>query len=303
MMARFERDGEPEDEEVKQVKTQLVSAEKTFQKMLEKRNLLNDQARERRSERDSVNEQKKALVAQMRALQGERDAANAEARSHRDRRNEFQKQAKDLLEIKKRTRAAQGEGRGYMGKVRELEREIKDLEFKQQSTAMSIAKENELLKKLGELRKELEEARVKYSEESKLLENVKDLDAKIDELFRAADDEHAKVVEIGNRAQTAHNGIEPILKELRMLDQLGEQKHQEFVALRQQADEIHAKMTEAREKVVGLRDQRGGIFRERRQIIEDQNKAAREALGDPEKLDEAADEAVKLLLEKKRIQL
>lgn len=296
-------DGEPEDEEVKNVKVQLVSAEKQFQRMLERRNMLNDQARERRSERDAINEQKKALVAQMRELQALRDAANAEGRVHREKRNELQRQAKELIEIKKRMRAGQGENRGYQGKVRQLEGEIAALEFQQQSTAMTIAKENALLKKIGELRKELELARVQFAEEAKLLENVKDIDAKIDELFKAADEEHAKVVEIGNRAQNAHNAIEPILKELRFLDQQGEAKHQEFVSLRQQADEIHAKMNEAREKVVGLRDERGNIFRERRQIIEEQNQSARAALADPDKLEAAADEAVKLLLERKKLSL
>jgi uncharacterized coiled-coil DUF342 family protein len=292
---------EPEDEETKEVKTQIVGAERNFRKMLDKRDELNGQARELRGERDAVNDQKRHLLVEIRRLTAERDAQNAVAREHRDKRNELQRQAKELIEVKKRMR---GSGPvGYAGKVRELEGEVKRLEFQQQTTTMSIAKENELLKKVAELRKELEVARVQYADEAKLLAGVKDLDAKIDELFRAADEEHKVVVDAQNAAQAFHNAIEPLVKELRILDQLSDQKHQAFLAAKAQADEIHAKLSEQREKVVALRDQRSAIYRERRQIVEDQNKQARQALFDEEKLDAAADEAIKLLLEKKKLSL
>ncbi len=102
------------------------NAEREFRRLIEKRNELNDEARQARDERDALNEQKKNLVAEMRRLQTERDAKNAEARDWKEKRNEFQRQAKSLIENKRKMRKENAPGNA--GTIRTLENEIRALE-------------------------------------------------------------------------------------------------------------------------------------------------------------------------------
>ncbi len=292
----------PEDGETQDVMDELRDAEKKFRKLVERRNELNDQARERREERDALNEQKKALVTEMRRLQSERDRLNAEAREWKEKRNEFQRQAKALIESKRRMRK-DGQGGGLGGKLRDLEGEVKRLERQQETTSMPIAKENELIKRIAELRKELGAAKVTYSEEAKLLAEVKDIDQKIDELFKMADDSHKRVIELSNAGQTLHDQIGPILDQLKFMDAESDKKHQEYLQLRQDADKHHQEATTLREDVEKLREKRQGIFRERRAIVTDQKQNVRTALFDEVKLEEKAEDDLKALFSSGKITL
>lgn len=277
------------------------NAEREFRKLIEKRNELNDEARQARDERDALNEQKKNLVAEMRRLQTERDSKNAEAREWKEKRNEFQRQAKSLIENKRKMRKENAPGNA--GTIRALENEIRALERMQQTTALTVAKENELIDKLRAKMKELEQAKLVYSEEAKLLSDVKDIDAKIDELFRSADEAHKMVVELSNQGQTLHDQIGPVLEQLKFLDAKSDEKHQGYIALRKEADENHAKAMVLREQVEKLREERRKIYGERKTEVRDTNKQAQEALFDEAKLEDKADDAMKALLAGGKISL
>ncbi len=279
----------------------LRNAEKDFRRLIERRNELNDQAREARDERDALNEQKKTLVSEMRRLQTERDARNAAAREEKEKRNEFQRQAKALIENKRKMRK-DGSG-GNAGLIRSLENEIKAMERTQETTVMTVAKENELLDKIKAKRKEMEAAKLVYAEEAKLLADVKDIDAKIDELFRMADEAHKRVVELSNEGQALHDQIGPVLDQLKFLDAKSDEKHQGYIALRKEADEFHTKAMSLRGEVEKLREARAKAYGERRAEIQGANKEARENLFDEAKLEDKADDAMKALLAGGKISL
>lgn len=277
------------------------NAEREFRKLIEKRNELNDEARQARDERDALNEQKKNLVSEMRRLQTERDSKNAEAREWKEKRNEFQRQAKSLIENKRKMRKENAPGNA--GTIRALENEIRAMERMQQTTVLTVAKENDLLDKMRAKMKELEQAKLVYSEEAKLLSDVKDIDAKIDELFRSADEAHKKVVELSNQGQSLHDQIGPVLEQLKFLDAKSDEKHQSYIALRKEADENHAKAMVLREQVEKLREERRKIYGERKTEVRDANKQAQEALFDEAKLEDKADDAMKALLAGGKISL
>ena len=277
------------------------NAEREFRKLIEKRNELNDAARQARDERDGLNEQKKNLVAQMRSLQTERDSKNAEAREWKEKRNEFQRQAKSLIENKRKMRKENTPGNA--GTIRALENEIRAMERMQQTTALTVAKENDLIDKLRAKMKELEQAKLVYSEEAKLLSDVKDIDQKIDELFKSADEALKKVVELSNQGQALHDQIGPVLESLKFLDAKSDEKHQAYIQLRKDADEHHAKAMGLREQVQKLRDERAKMYGERKQEMQNANKDAREQLFDEAKLEDKADDAMKALLAGGKISL
>ena len=280
----------------------LRNAEKDFRKLIERRNELNDQAREARDERDALNEQKKNLVAQMRSLQTERDSKNASAREWKEKRNEYQRQAKALIENKRKMRKDSSSG-GQGGIIRALENEIRAMERTQETTAMTIPKEKELLEKIKLKMRELEQARLVYAEEAKLLSDVKDIDGKIDELFRMADEAHKQVVTLSNEGQALHDQIGPVLEQLKFLDAKSDEKHQAYIALRKEADEFHSKAMGLREQVEKLRDERRKLYGERKAEMQNVNKDAREQLFDEAKLEDKADDAMKALLAGGKISL
>ncbi len=295
----FESESE-EDEELKDIKGKIVDAEKRLTKLMEKRNELNDLARRAREDRDILNDKKRSLVDEMRRLQGERDRLNGESREARDLRNECQRQAKALIEMKRRKRT---EGGGYKGRVNELENEIKALQFKQETTQLKVAEENTIIDKIKALTKELQVAKVQFAEEAALLSEVKDIDQKIDDLFKQADEHHKLVVEKSNAAQALHDQVVPIFNELRFLDKESDGKHEAFLTARKEADELHQKAITMRDEVMNARGERTSVFKERRAIVNDQNANVKAELFNEEKLDAKADEAVKLLLSKGKIRL
>jgi len=290
-----------EDGENTQSQGDLRNAEREFRKLIERRNELNDQAREARDERDALNEQKKGLVSEMRRLQTERDAKNAAAREEKEKRNEFQRQAKALIENKRKMRK-DGSG-GNQGQIRALENEIKAMERMQETTAMTIPKEKELLEKIKAKYKELEAAKLIYAEEAKLLADVKDIDGKIDELFKAADEAHKRVVQLSNEGQALHDQIGPVLEQLKFLDAKSDEKHQSYIALRKEADEFHAKAMGLRGEVEKLREARAKAYGERRQEMQQTNTEARDQLFNEAKLEDKADDAMKALLAGGKISL
>ncbi|MHB8584363.1 MAG: DUF7121 family protein [Thermoplasmatota archaeon] len=291
---------EPEDEEVQGVKTQIVGAEKQYRRMLDRREERNAAARELRSERDAINEKKRGILDEMRKLAQERDEWNTKARGHREKRNAAQQEAKGLIEMRRKARSGTV---GFAGKARDLEGQIKALEFQQQTTSLTIAQENALLKKVAEMRKELSTAKGEAQRENEVLAGVTDMGERIDLLFKLADSEHKEAVAAMEEAQKLHERIEPLVKELRFLDQQSDAKHAAYLAAKADADAIHQRMVESREKVVGLRGERARIEEERKQIIDQQNRSARESLSDEVGLEKAADEAVQLLLAKGKVKV
>ncbi len=296
----FDGPSDEDDEEIKTIVTKVKDSEKRLTKLIEKRNELNDTARAAREGRDVLNDQKRTLVDEMRRLQAERDRLNAESRAAREERNKYQAQAKSLIEAKRRKRK---DGGGYQGKVRELEGQIKSLQFKQETSSMPVHEENAMIDKIKALTKELEVAKVQFSEEAALLAEVKDIDQKIDELFKEADTHHKVVVEKSNEAQKFHDQIVPILGELKFLDQSSDAKHEAYIKARQEADAFHKQGLEMRDELMKARGERSAVFGDRKAIVRDQNKSVAAELFDQKKLDQAADDAVALLLKKGKIQL
>src|SRR5581483_9825722 len=124
----------------------------------------------------------------------------------------------------------------------------------------------------------------------------KDIDGKIDELFRMADDAHKRVVELSNEGQTLHDQIGPVLEQLKFLDAKSDEKHQDYIAKRKEADEFHAKAMGLRGEVEKLREARAKAYGERRAEQQGQNKEARDQLFDEAKLEDKADDAMKALM-------
>jgi phosphoserine phosphatase len=289
-----------EDAEAKSLKDARMDAEARFRKLLDRRNALNDEARQAREARDSINAERQRIYGEVQGWMDERKKVSDQIKVHKAARNEAQDRARKLLALKQEKR--KGTTAGLGSKVRELEAQIKALEFKQQTTVLTGPKELELLDEIKVKLRELEQAKRIKGEQDQVFGEVKDIDVAIRDSFGKADEEHAKVVELSNQWQDLTSKLEPAFQNLGTLKAQADKKHQDFIDLRKRADEEHAKASELRGEVEAKRAAVDALYNERRAIVQEFRQQVR-SLEDPNALDQSADQAVKMLLEKGRISL
>ncbi len=267
-------------------KSELDQAEIKLESLIQRRDALNSEASVFREERDLLNREKKAVVDQMRGLRDERDHLVQEMRAHRDKRNEFQQKARDLIELKRKVRGQVHTS--ISGDLDRLRKDVKGLEMRQQTSTLKLDEE-----KLEGLR----------SEQDKIGHEVRDLDASITDLFKVADKEHELVVKLSSEAKERHEKVVGLVTQASALAAEADKKHEEFVKVRTRADEAHEKALEMRGKVLTIRNTQRSEVREARNLLRQQNLTVRKALLDDRKLDQAAEDALQVLLKKGRVEM
>ncbi len=285
----------------KKTLSELEQAEIKLESLLEKRDALNQEAQLARQERDMVHEKKRELSAKLREIKERRGALAAQAREHRAKRDEFQAKAKSLIELKRKLRSRGGASASE--ELRNLTRATQAMELKQQTAALTLAEENDLIGRIKEQLKRVKELQALKDEQDKITKEVKDLDGTITDLFGKADAEHKLASGLSDQAQAVHRETIELVQGISALIAEGNAKHEAYLDARSQADEVHAKVVEMRDKVLSIRGAKRAEQREARDLLRDQNRSVRRALFDEEKLEEAADQAVKALLSKGRVEI
>jgi len=220
-------------------------------------------------------------------------------RVHRDQRNEFQRKARDLIELKRKVR---GQLHGSIaGELERLRRDVKGMEMRQQTSSLKLEEENALLDDLREKLKELKSLEHLRSEQDKIGKEVRDLDGSITDLFRAADKEHELVTKLNAEAKERHEKLGGLMAQITALAADADKKHEEYLKIRTRADDLHQKAMEMRETVLTIRNTARDEIREARNLLRQQNVTVRRELLDERKLDKAAEEALQLLMKKGRV--
>lgn len=285
----------------KKEKTEEQSAEVRYRGIIEKRNELNDQAREFADTRDMLNKERRDTVDEIKSLRDERDALNKLMKKHKNTRNKYQDQAKDLIEKKKGKR--KGIHKDLDRDIETLKADAKLMEVKQETTSLTLDEEKELLDKLKKNYEEIKRLEAVLGEQDAILADVKDVDEKITLLFKLADEEHQKVVALNKQAREVHDRIVLMSKSITHLVAEANKNHEQYVKLKERADSYHERGKEMREKLMALRNVKRDEIRASRKMIDDQNKAVRSALLDEKKLDAAADDALEQLLKKGKVEI
>jgi len=285
----------------KKTLSELEQAEIKLQSLLEKRASLNAEAQLLRQERDLVHEKKREVGGTLRTLKDSRATFAADARRHRAKRDELQGKAKALIEMKRKLRDS---GHADVGaELRALKRRVSQMEMRQQTASLTLHAENELLDDLKDSVKRLKALEGLKSDQDKIVAEVRDLDTGITELFQAAETEHAAAMALGRQARAVHEETLAIVAQVAALGRDGDEKHEAYLAAREKADEIHAKVVEMRDKVLSIRGAQRAEAREARDLLRQQNRAVRAALLDSKKLEDSADAALKALLEKGKVEI
>ena len=285
----------------KQKISEEQSAELRYRAIIDKRNELNDQAREFADTRNMLNKERRETIDEIKELRDERDELNKLMRHHKKIRNNYQDKAKALIEQKKGTR--KGIHKDLDRDIETMKADAKVLEVKQQTVPLTIAEENELLDTLKKQYEEIKRLEAVQGEQDSILTEVKDVDEKINLLFKMADEEHQHVKKFNDQANEVHNRIILMSKSITHLISESNKNHENYIKLKERADSYHQKGSEMREKLMAMRNIKRDEIRESRQIINNQNKAVRSALTDEKKLDKAADDALEQLLKKGKVEI
>jgi len=285
----------------KKTLSELEQAEIKLQTLIERRDALNQKAQLARQERDMVHEKKRELSAQLRSLKEMRARYAGEARAHRAKRDELQAQAKSLIEIRRKMRGKVGSN--VAAELKNLQRQIRDMELRQQTASLSLSEENELIEELKACLKRAKELESLKQEQDAVMKEIRDIDAAITDLFQQAEKEHEASVELSRKAQEVHAQATELVRVVAALAAEGDEKHKAYLEARAKADEVHARVVEMREKVLSIKGARRAEIREARELLRAQNRAVRQALLDPKKLEQSAEEALQALLKKGRVEI
>ncbi len=250
-----------------------------FNNLLNTRNEHNDLAKAARTDRDQLNEARRVKLAELDVHKAARDAANAVMRTHKELRNQYQDQAKALIEQKKGKTG--GVERSLPLTVRKLRNDLQAMVEQQQTTSLSVAKERLLVEKIAETWKELKAKEQVLSQQKSIVADMSETDGSIDALFAKADEEHQKVAAAMKEAQAHHEAFIAGVKEVRVLVSEANAKHAAFVAHKTKADECHNKGMEMREKVMSIRGERKAAFDAERREVREVNQSAQRKVSDP----------------------
>ena len=280
---------------------ELKSAEEKFQTLLAKRDEINQQALAFRDERDALNDKKQELKRYLDDLRDMRRKLSAVVGDHKKKRDELQGKAKSLIDMKKKLHSSlDGEARTNLGFKK---REMKKLEMDQQTIPMPIVDENEIVKRIKKLYDQIGELEGQVKEQKNIRISVTEIDDAIDEAFELANVEHRKLMVHVTERREIDEKIMALVNEIGVVIDAADKKHKEFLDAREAANAQHLKAKEMRDKILEMRAVKRQERNEERQAITEVNMAVKKELLDKDKLDKAADSALKALFSKGKIEL
>jgi len=191
------------------VRKQKDEKEAEISKVAEEREEYNKIAKEQRKIRDELNASLKENLNKPIEYRNERNEINKAVEAAKKARNDANNKIKNLEWSS-----------GKRDKIK-IENEIKKIDKIIETRVLDIKKENQLVKNANDLRKQLMDI---HEDES--------VKSEAQELKKVSEEEHEKVIELSEKAQTAH---EEMLKYFRKTDDI-----------RTAADEAHKKFIEAR---------------------------------------------------------
>ena len=198
------------------VRAQKDEREERIAKVAEEREVFNREAKEQRKIRDELNSELKENLAKAIEFRDQRNEINKQVEENKKARNKVNDEIKSLEWSS-----------GKKDKIR-IEAEIKKIDKIIETRVLDIKKENQLVKNANDLRKELAEIK----EDDKVKEEAAELKKKSEEF-------HAKVVELSEQAQEAH---EQMLSYFRKTDEIrtaADEAHKLFIQARKNASAKH----------------------------------------------------------------
>jgi len=286
---------------VKKKIDELRSSEEKFQSLVTRRDELSQQAQAIRVERDALNDKKKELRGYLDDLRDQRRSLSSKVGNHKKKRDDLQLKAKSMIAMKQKLRS--GMNKEARMSLTDKKREMHRLEMEQQTIPVPIEEEAELVKKIKNLYKQISELEGLVKEQKEIQLSVQEIDDTIDEAFKLANSEHQHLMLYVNERREIDSKLDTVVNDIGIVIAAADKKHQEFLETRDAADAQHNKARDLRDKILEIRAEKRAERDEQRRDLAEVNASVRKELLDKDKLDKAADSALKQLLSKGKIEL
>ncbi|MBX8631596.1 MAG: hypothetical protein KIY12_07095 [Thermoplasmata archaeon] len=281
---------------------ELEKAEEKYSALVEKRDKLNSDAAEIRKVRDMLNDQKKKLFDEVLSIKKLKDEKASEMRSHKQKRNELNARAKELIQLKRQLYRSAPDNDIYR-EIERLNREFEYLERRQQTEALTIQEENEVIQKMRNNLSERTRLMSISSKGEEIAGKLTDINSQIDSIFMEARREHEAVTSLYAEVQALGEQMSVKLNEASILVSESNRKHKEYIEKKEEADRCHAEAMEMRSFILERRKERREKAIEGRKAIHEQNLNVRKTLFDEKASEEEADRQLQELLKRGKISL
>ncbi|MDL2246440.1 phosphoserine phosphatase SerB [Methanobrevibacter sp. OttesenSCG-928-K11] len=198
------------------VKDQKNEREALISEIADEREEFNKIAKEQRKIRDELNDSLKEKLNKAIEYRNERNEINKEVEAAKKLRNDVNNKLKNLEWSS-----------GKRDKIK-IENEIKKIDKIIETRVLDIKKENQLVKNANDLRKQL----MDIHEDETVKEEAQDLKT-------ASEEHHAKVVELSERAQEAHENMLVYFKQTDEIRTAADDAHKQFIDARKNASAKH----------------------------------------------------------------
>jgi phosphoserine phosphatase len=197
------------------------------------RNQWNSKASSFSKRRDELNKQTKELIDKAQEYRVKRDEFNGQVSANKDLRNELNEKANEVYAKVDGLRKKDNIGSGRS--LNELRKEIDHLEFKQQTEVLTTEKERALVDKISELKEEFKKKKEQLEQNGELKGFLGDAQGLRDQ----ASEFHKKVKENADLAQEYHDKMIECFRDADKIRAEADAQHKEFVKAQETADEFH----------------------------------------------------------------
>lgn len=198
-----------------------------------KRDDLNENTKSWARERDIMNGEIRGIIGSANEHRGKRDEFNEDVQKHKAERDIINKEVSErsaaIGELKKDIAPTRGQI-----PLHKLKRELRDLEFRQMTSPLSADKEKDLVDKMKHLSQTIKER-----EETEQTPEIKAAIVKYEEAKGRAEEEHAKLQEIADKAQSEHDLMLELYKKSEKLIKKADKAQGSFVKSKMDADKEH----------------------------------------------------------------
>ena len=198
------------------VRKQKDEKEAEISKVAEEREEYNKIAKEQRKIRDELNASLKENLNKAIEYRNERNEINKAVEAAKKARNDANNKIKNLEWSS-----------GKRDKIK-IENEIKKIDKIIETRVLDIKKENQLVKNANDLRKQLMEI---HEDES--------VKTEAQELKKVSEEEHAKVIELSEKAQAAHEEMLTYFRKTDDIRTAADEAHKKFIEARKNASAKH----------------------------------------------------------------
>jgi uncharacterized coiled-coil DUF342 family protein len=279
------------------LRNRLHAMEAKLRRMRDQRERHNEVARRSVDSRNSIQKQGTELREMIKMRLEEQKEVRSQAKVHQARRDEIQKNIRELIS-RKRGRRGDGPSKSVVIQLSETVSEIDRIENQIMTDGrLSLDKENDLIKQLRSLISKRDELLPAVKENQIITIDLGDMEDSIQRLKAEADNEHQLMIDQNKLADSIWSEIKPLFEERDFLKGEGDRLHAAFLSERQKADEVHSSIVEMLAKVNVIRDEIKSQLDERRRLVRDHNQSVRDALKTPDQDEGLVDSLSKELME------